>query len=55
MESEYVFAISDEGTLCPVPGNEALYEAVKDACHRLRPRVGSGKTMVRVEVKRIKD
>lgn len=55
MESKFVFQMLDDRYSYPLPDDEVHAASIKSACHRLRARVGSGKTMVRVEVKRIKD
>jgi hypothetical protein len=55
MESKYLFEIEEDLYSHRIPDDEVWAASIKAACHRLRARVGSGKTMVRVEVKRIKD
>jgi len=55
MGSDFLFEMDDGYQMVMHHADQVITALVKDACHRLRARVGSGKTMVRVEVKRIKD
>lgn len=55
MESEYLFHVYAHGYGLSVLSHPEQYLIQEQACHRLRARIKSGNTLVRVEVKRKQD
>lgn len=55
MESDTLFHVYKHGYGFGTAFDPHRYESIQNACNRLRARIQSGNTLVRVEVKRIKD
>ena len=55
MESEFLFHVYADGYGFGTPFHPEQYLVQEQACHRLRARIKSGNTLVRVEVKRKQD